>query len=94
MLLCPEFHFETTPGEAKVSPIAVDYQQGKGAQFPAVWGFLLLHVSLLESSSTQGLGKGGADAVSKEQLCKSWTSTSSCKHRAGVVVAAVAAASV
>lgn len=94
ILLCPEFHYEVTAGEANLSPIAVDYHQGKGALFPAVWGFLLLHISLLEPSSTQGLGTGEADAISKEQHSKTWASMSSCKHRAGVVVAAVAAASV
>lgn len=93
-LLCPESHFEMTSGEANLSPITVDYQQGRGARFPAVWGFLLPHVSLLEGGSTRGLGTGDADAISKEQHCQTWTSMLSCKHRAGVVVAAVAAASV
>lgn len=35
-LLCPEFHFQKTSGEANLPPIAVDYQQGRGARFPAV----------------------------------------------------------
>lgn len=83
-----------TSGEAKLSPITVDYQQGKGAHFSAVWRFLLLHVSLLEVSSTRGLAMGEADAISKEQHSKTWASMSSCKHGAGVVVAVVAAASV
>lgn len=83
-----------TSGEAELSPIAVDYQQGKGAHFPAVWGFLLLHVSLLEVSNTWGLGMGEANAMSKEQHSKISASMSSCKHRAGVVVAVVVAAGV
>lgn len=56
---------------------------------------MLLHISLLEASSTQVLGTGKADAISREQHSKTWASVSSCKPRAGVVVAAaVAAASV
>lgn len=35
-LLCPESHFQITSGEANLPPIAVNYQQGKGAHLPAV----------------------------------------------------------